>query len=57
MKIRRANVYLSNTSIVDEDFIKDFQESNFFDVPNALELIKDGETIWSSFSKFEIIKE
>jgi len=57
MKIRRTKLRTLREEIVDEKVIEHYQEQGFFAVDNALEWIKDGEVIYSDFSKFELVKE
>lgn len=57
MKIKKVNCSDGNILIVDERFIKSIQEKGFFSVPNALELIENGERVYSDMNYFELVKE
>ena len=47
----------STETIVDEEYVQMYQDKKYFAVPNALELIKKGERIYSDLSYFELVKE
>ena len=58
MKIRKTNIDDNDlVKIVDEEYVLDFVDRGYFDVDNALELIKNGDRIYSNFSYFEKIEE
>ena len=57
MRIKKVCIESQEVEIVNEDKVKDFQDKKFFDVDNALALIKSGEKVYSNFSYFERIEE